>query len=457
MKWISFLFSVLLFAGCGSDAADQPQSDSTAPAENQIVLTAGTISTLSCKLNVANTYDVYLPQTHSAEADYPVLIFFSPDGKGRTPVEKYQVLADEWEFILVGSNYTKNGMPGDKALAGGNELVTDVAGRFNVDRARIYLSGFSGGARVAGGVAVQRMDVTGVICCSATPPSPVVPRGYIGIAGLGDMNYLEMKKFQQAAGTPASMHELLVFDGKHEWPPVNIMENAMLMISLYQRGEAVSGDPNRMSDSLTANVLAQCDSLKKISCRLEYDLLSAVERAEKNWSGSVAITARRKKVESASCVKSDEKKWQEAEAQESDLQKVLSEAVLSRDTAWWRQNVDAYFETDKTGAEQFMRQRLRGYVSLICYTYCNQAFSMNNMHAAEKLVKVYSIVDPTNSEWAYLQAKMYVRLNLAAYATTSMEQAVALGFNDRLRVEQEPAFAPLLNDPQFQQVLAKMN
>lgn len=456
MRKFALIFALAL-AACGSEETGKPAADSLANEQQGIAITAGTITPLACKLNAANTYEVYLPVTHTADAKYPVVIFFDPHANGKLPLEKYKSIADEWEFILVGSNYTKNGMDANVALAGANELVTDIAGRFNVDPARIYLSGFSGGARIAGGVALQRMDITAVICCSATPPSPVAPRGYIGIAGLGDMNYLEMKKFQSADTSSVGLSELLVFDGKHEWPPVKVMENAMLMISLYQPGTAVSGDPNKMSDSLTANVIAQCDTMGKISCLLEFQLLASVANAEKNLSGIAAIEPRLKKIEGSACVKSDERKWTEAEAKESDLQKALAESVLSRDTIWWRQNADSYFETTKTGPEKFMRQRLRGYVSLLCYTYCNQAFSMNNVHAAEKLVKVYSIVDPTNSEWAYLQSGLYMRLNMADFAISSMEVAVSLGFNDRVRVERDPVFAPVMSDQRFQQVLANMH
>lgn len=456
MRKFALIFALAL-AACGSEETGKPSTDSLANQPQQIAITAGTITPLACKLNAVNTYEVYLPVTHSADSKYPVVIFFDPHGDGRLPLEKYKSVADEWEFILIGSNYTRNGMDANVALAGGNDLVTDVAGRFNIDPARIYLSGFSGGARIAGGVALQRMDVTGVICCSATPPSPVAPRGYVGVAGLGDMNYLEMKKFQSVDTSTVGLSELLVFDGKHEWPPVKVMENAMLMISLYQPGSAVSGDPNKMSDSLSANVIAQCDTMEKIGCLLEYQLLTSVANAEKNLSGILQIEQRRKKLEGSSCVKSDEKKWAEVEAQESDLQKALGESVLSRDTTWWRQNADSYFETTKAGPEKFMRQRLRGYVSLLCYTYCNQAFSMNNVHAAEKLVKVYSIVDPTNNEWAYLQSGLYMRLNMMDFAISSMETAVSLGFNDRQRVERDPVFAPVMNDPRFQRVLANMH
>jgi hypothetical protein len=452
MRYILFFLSIVLLS-CG-ETTNETKTDSV-PSTPEIAITTGTITTLSCKLDVTNNYEVYLPTTISDTAVYPVIVFFDPHGDGKIPLEKYKALAEEWQFILVGSDYTKNGMDGTMAMNGGNNLVNDVISRFNIDHARIYLSGFSGGARIAGGLALQRMDVTGVICCSATPPQTVAPRGYIGIAGLGDMNYLEMKKFQSAQTGP-SLSELLVFDGKHEWPPQKMMENAMLMISLYQPGTAQSGNMNQMSDSLTANVIAQCDSLKSISCMLEYNLLAAAEHAEKNFSGSGIISERKKKLDGSSCVKSDEKKWSDIETEESDLQKVLQESVLAHDTTWWRQNADSYFETTKTGPEKFMRQRLRGYTSLLCYTYCNQAFSMNNVHAAEKLVKVYSIVDPTNNEWAYLQSGLYMRLNMTADAIISMNQAVELGFHDRSRVEKDPVFAPMMSNPQFQEVLSKM-
>lgn len=451
MRYVLFIFTLAL-ASC-SESTDQSQTDSV-PAQAEIVITKGVTAQLSCKLDVTNTYEIYLPTTLIDTAVYPVVVFFSPQGDGKVPVEKYKAIAEEWEFILVGSNYTKNGMDANLAMNGGNNLVNDVVSRFNVDPARVYLSGFSGGARIAGGLALQRMDVTGVICCSAAPPQSVAPRGYVGVAGLGDMNYLEMKKFQSGQTGP-SLSELLVFDGKHEWPPVVIMENAMLMISLYQPGTAQSGNMNQMSDTLTANVLKQCDTLSKISCMLENNLLASVERAEKNFSGAAPIAERKKKVSSA-CVKSDEQKWVDVEKQESDLQTVLQESILSHDTTWWRDNADSYFETTKTGPEKFMRQRLRGYTSLLCYTYCNQAFSMNNVHAAEKLVKVYSIVDPTNNEWAYLQSGLYMRLNMTAEAIVSMNKAVELGFHDRVRVEKDPVFAPVMGDPTFQQVLARM-
>lgn len=442
---------------CGSSTDNPENSDSVVAASNEIAVNAGTITSLSCKVNLANSYEIYLPQSLNDSSRYPVLFFFSPDGKGKFPLEKYKSLADKWEFILVGSDFTKNGMDANVAMSGANELVSDVKSRFNIDGARVYLSGFSGGARIAGGLALSRMDVTGVICCSASPPASVAPRGYVGIAGLGDMNYLEMKKFQSANPSTAALSELLVFDGKHEWPPLDVMENAMLMISIYQPGQAVSGDLNQMSDSLTANILGQCDSLANVSCWLEFQLLESGIRAEKNLSGVGALEERNRKVSVSSCIRAEEKKWNKIEGEEADLQKVLAESVLSHDTLWWRANEQSYFETRNNGPEKFMRQRLRGYVSLLCYTYCNQAFSMNNIHAAEKLVKVYSIVDPKNSEWAYLQSGLYMRLNMTDMAVSSMDQAVSLGFSDRQRVERDPVFAPLRSNSEFMLVLAKMN
>src|ERR1044072_6872036 len=123
----NFIF-LLLFAliGCGPGDDDKPQSDSVNNQPQGLAITSGTVTGLSCKLNVGTTCEVYLPVSFQPDSLYPVLIFFDRAGDGKVPVEKYKSLADKWEFILVGSNYTKNGMESTMAMTGGNELVTDV-------------------------------------------------------------------------------------------------------------------------------------------------------------------------------------------------------------------------------------------------------------------------------------------------------------------------------------------
>src|SRR5688500_7714233 len=105
-----FFLLICMLTACGTGTDESSNGDSVPVATPEIVITTGSVTTLSCKLNVANSYEIYLPQTHTDTSVYPVIIFFSPDGKGKTPVEKYKPLADKWNFILVGSNYTKNGI-----------------------------------------------------------------------------------------------------------------------------------------------------------------------------------------------------------------------------------------------------------------------------------------------------------------------------------------------------------
>jgi len=129
---------------------------------------------------------------------------------------------------------------------------------------------------------------------------------------------------------------------------------------------------------------------------------------------------------------------------------------MQQDTIWWKTNADSYFETKNSGAEKFMRERLRGYTSLMCYSYVNQAMQANNLHAAEKLITVYSIVDPTNSEWAYMRAVLYMKINLPDYAIASLDKAVELGFNDRTRLLNDANFTSLQTDARFSEMMGKM-
>lgn len=80
----------------------------------------------------------------------------------------------------------------------------DTHQRFAIDGRRVYLTGFSGGARVAIYFAHSCRDcVAGVIACGAGFPRGVIPSAdthfpIFAIAGFDDFNFLEIKYLDEA-------------------------------------------------------------------------------------------------------------------------------------------------------------------------------------------------------------------------------------------------------------------
>ncbi len=457
------LLALVFTFSCASTADDKTKSDSVvaikvaAPSFKK-----GELTTLNVSSDLSNSFTVYLPANYDSAKKYPLVVFFDPHADGSLPLNKYKSIAEKWGYIFAGSNVSKNGMTAEQTMKIGNALIEEVKRNISVDEGEIILCGFSGGARVASTIANSRNEIKAVICNSAAPSQPMNGKIFIGLAGLGDMNYLEMKNFINNQNANSSPHELLAFDGKHEWAPIGIMEDALLMASIIPINGKNNPNTWEMYRELGGLISNQSDSVKRTSCMISNNLLLSGKRAQEAAfaNGKVRVTDD-SRIEMPKrtdpCIKSDEAAWKAAEAEESILQQELASALMSQDTTWWKINSPKYFESKKQGADKFMRQRLRGYASLMCYSYANQAFKANNLHAAEKLVAVYAIVDPTNSEWAYMRANLYMQLGLKDYALNSLETAAKLGFNDKTRLQNDPVFASLRTDPKFGALIGKMN
>lgn len=454
MRLIYFI-SLALLVSCSSGPEKKPITD-TSPVVPAIVQKPGVFMDYSCDANVNNLYTVYLPVAYTKEKKWPLICFFDAHANGRLPVEKYQSLADKWGYIFVGSNSSKNGMKPEEAAQIGDELLAELKNKLSLDEKEILLCGFSGGARVAANLSGSRDDIKGLICNSAAPPAPLTKQIFIGLAGLSDMNYLEMKKFVSGQPENKRPHELLVFDGKHEWAPLSIMEDALLMAGSYDFASNGVKSDTAMTNTIARLILQQADSIRKTSCLLSYNLLQSGNTILQNGAPNEELQKALTTLSTNSCLAADRKGWLKAEGKETNLQQELSNALLEKDSTWWQANAASYFETKLQGPEKFMRERLRGYMSLMCYSYCNQAFHINNTHAAEKLTKLYSIIDPENSEWAYMRAILYVKIGLANYILPSLEKAVELGFNDRERLLSDPNFESMRADPAFVELVAKI-
>ena len=173
--------------------------DSIAPVVKENFPKGEVIENIICKGDASQSYAMYLPQNYSTEKTYPVVYAFDAHGTGKLPVSKYKDLAEQYGYILIGSNNSKNGNAWEESEGIAEKLFADVQNRLSINTQRIYLLGFSGGARVANGITITNGAIEGVICCGAAAPgtNSKNPRNnytWLGIAGTEDFNYTEMRK-----------------------------------------------------------------------------------------------------------------------------------------------------------------------------------------------------------------------------------------------------------------------
>ena len=191
-----------------------------APVARAQDLPRGTIvDDVTCAGDAGQSYALYVPSAYSPERQWNLLLAFHAGARGRLMVEKFQAAAEQYGYIVAGSNTSRNG-PWSVSMSAALCMSADMGRRFSIDAKRVYLTGMSGGARVAMQVALGKNDIAGIIASSAgypdARPRDSVPFAVFGTAGTEDFNYLEMRQLDRKLTSP---HRLAVFSGGHTLPP----------------------------------------------------------------------------------------------------------------------------------------------------------------------------------------------------------------------------------------------
>src|SRR5262249_20747532 len=190
------------------------------------------IDSVTCADDSTQSYALYLPSSYSPDRAWSLLIAFHPAARGRAMVETYQAAAERYGYIVAGSNSSRNG-PVAVSAASVRAMSGDLGQRFAIDADRIYLTGLSGGARIALQVALGNRNIAGVIASSAGYPDSK-PRSSLtfpifGTAGTDDFNYIEKRQLDRKLTTP---HPLEVFNGGHALPPDSVALDAIEWMEL---------------------------------------------------------------------------------------------------------------------------------------------------------------------------------------------------------------------------------
>ena len=208
------------------------------------------VDDVRCAADPTQSYSLYLPSTYAPSRAWSLLMGFHPAARGRVIVEKYRAAAEAYGYIVAASNNSRNGEWGASAQAVA-AMSADLATRFAIDPARVYLTGMSGGARVAMQVALGKNRIAGVIASSAgypdARPRASVPFAVFGTAGTDDFNYSEMRQLERALKTP---HRLVIFEGGHSLPPDPVATDAIEWMEL----QAISSGLRTRDEALVARL-----------------------------------------------------------------------------------------------------------------------------------------------------------------------------------------------------------
>jgi predicted esterase len=403
---------------------------------------------IKCKADTTNSYTLYIPTSYAGSSPFPVILFFDPHASGAFPIKKYQALAEKHGFIIAGSNNSKNGNSAEVNGAFAGNLLNDVQARMNIDTKRIYASGFSGGSRVASYMAIFRGGINTVIGCGAGLPNidkPIENKfNYVGIAGNEDFNYTEMEDLENMLSKSDVEHIFIPFNGKHEWCPVEVMEQVFIWIKLKAMKQFIIPKNDSIINAYVTTELNKLDELLKN--KKEGDAFVLAKQVINFTSGLITndkLNTTYTQLEGSCALKKAQARKEELSKAEKALKDQYLNALAVKDVAWWKTETQHLNDTKRFPPDQVvMNKRILSFMSLACYMSTTQMLRNSQVNEAEHFISVYKIVDPENAEAPYLQATIYLSKNENNKALLELNSAAKLGFKEYDRfVKDFPALA----------------
>lgn len=367
-------------------------------------------------VKIANTinesYAVYLPKQYNREKPSAIVFIFDPGGRGKVGIEPFVLAAETYNYILVCSNNSKNG-PIDINMEIANRLFESVSTVYNLDPSRLYISGFSGGARLAGSLAVSSDVFQGVIACGASfdGMDKFALQGnnfsYVGMVGDTDMNYQEM--IQNAVWLDKMMvkNTLFISHQDHAWP----LQKQMLRAFDWLEIQAFKKDIKKTSEITIKKIYEEnlkiADSLKEnnemILATAEYERCDAILDSNENNKIKMAIAGMKKTKEYKSQIaKKDQIAVLENEITNSILDqfdKELKVAKSENDFEFWKTELKKLKERKSKSNEitiKNMVDRLQFRIKALVYETAQESkrnFQNDKLIYCKELEKVLQLYD----------------------------------------------------------------
>ena len=429
-------------------------------------------SSVAVLADSSNSYALYLPSAYSPARRWPLLMVFDPFARGEVAVKLFQEAAEQYGFLVVGSNNVRNFQDPSAAV---QLLWKDVNERYAVDPRRFYVAGLSGGARVASSIALTcKTCVAGVIAngagllAGAAVPGPEVADWFL-VAGTTDFNYPELLHLDQALEERHAAVRFVVYDGPHNWMPKELAGRALAWLQLRAMVRGTAAVDKEFVARQFDERLADAQAAQKRG-----DLLAAV-RAYREFVQDFRSFREVKEVEAAaqSLAASEEfRKAQKNEQAALDLQDELTKNLVNLVggiaqgadepatlLAQLQSAADDARREQKKASNPARAQAIeRALASAFSYAAegGQQAMLKKNYLAARELYRAGEAILPQSAWACYLLASAEAQLGEKKQAIHELQKAMERGLTNAKLLD-DSAFDRIRGEDAFKQLVAKLS
>jgi dienelactone hydrolase len=448
--------------------------------QQPVVLPRGeVIEKVVCEAQPSETYALYLPSYFMPEKRWPILIAFEPLARGKIPVELFRPAAERYGYIVVSSNNSQNG-PWEPQLAAAQAVWLDTHARFPIDPRRVYLAGFSGGARLACAVGLRlKGQAAGVIAGGAgfplgtgEVPTKDLPFVYFGVVGIRDFNFSEMKELDRTLGDLGIVHHLEVFSGGHSWMPPEVAQESIEWMEIQAMKAGTREKDPGLIDSLFESRIRQAQELEKAG-----DLAGAYHRDEwcqADFEGLRDVAEVGRKVAQmknskgvAKALKREANRERRIASLEGDFWGRYQKRMDALDSGRGRwmdvrlliQQARALLPKSQDAGglkdEHIAAERFVVGLMVLNYQKAQDALAAKDFSRARENLSIAVQCEPESGFMYFQLARACVLSNHSKEALEALQKSFEKGYAGLKGIEKDPDFEALRDTREFQELLAR--
>lgn len=431
---------------------------------------AGQIGDVVCERDPTQSYALYLPSIYAPAKRWPLIYFFDPGGHGRRPLELYKDIAEKYGFVMVGSNNSRNFSSDESRSV--NAVWQDTHQRLSLDGRLTYASGFSGGARVAGLMALScpQCQIGGVIAHGAGYPTHWGEAKdkllYFFAVGDQDFNWSEIMTIRRQREDKGLPYRVQVFPGPHQWAPAAVMEDAVEWLWLRAM-QAGSQPPDAVFiDRRLRSLQAAADDAEKRNDAIAE--LDAYRSLASDFTGLRDVTESEKKLaalKNSATLKAAMKNEQEQIAEQSALEtEILSTLrrytsddsddliALGNSIVQAMHRLKDQAEHSRSDTKRLVARRAFDGVWVAGIESGQEELESRHFERAEACFDLLSKV--RDDPWPMLLlAETHAAAGNRKQAVRDLQEAVRRGLTDVSVIESNDRLQGLKADPEFQKLV----